>query len=435
MAPSFEAIIPRDLVALSPSCGSITVLEDDRLMWVWAHGTADPQPVMANYSSDGGRTWTPPVPLQRDDGEILQGVIAPSLIRLPSGALGMALKSEVNQTPPWDHRLTVETFHVSRDEGETWSQQSLIHPPGVHASREGPMVDSLVRLRDGRIVISYHKVLGPTPKAAKPDLITPFGEALGAGFVYDMYFSFVYYSDDEGHTWNRSRNEVHATVDGGYGGIFPLGEPQVAELPDGRLILMGWSTVGRMFRAYSEDRGESWQEAEPTELAVRRGPFALKRLPHTDDLLLIWPQLSRFEAMLGLYRHRLTCAISRDGGVTWQNHKNLISLDDVANIEPGPYEHWVSGPARQPLDRVRYHRAPGPLRNDHPYCCFYQDQALIVYGHGVLGERAIIEQTYGLHFAEVAQQYGFAPRSPSGEGSKVLGNNKIHGIPLEWFYT
>ena len=397
-------------------------------MWVWAHGTADPQPVMVNYSGDDGRTWTDPVPLKLKNGEVLRGVIAPLLIRLPSGALGMAVKGEAS----FD-RLAMETFHISRDEGETWSEGVLIHPGNVHTNREGPMVDAFVRLSDGRILISYQKILGPTPRVEKPHVTVPFGESLGAGFLAAMYFSFVYYSDDEGQTWTRSRNEVHATVKEGYGGIFPMGEPQVAELADGRLILIGWSTVGRMFRAYSEDRGESWLESEPTDLAVRRGPFALKRIPGTDDLLIIWPQLSRFESMLGLYRHRLTCAISRDGGLTWGHHRNLISLDDVTDIEPGPCEHWVFGPARQPLDRVRYHRAPGPLRNDHPYCCFHHDRAIIVYGHGVLGEREIIEKTYGMDFDLVAQQYGFTPRP--GGGSKVFGNNKIHVVPTEWFYT
>ena len=103
---------------------------------------------------------------------------------------------------------------------------------------------------------------------------------LGKGQMGNMSFSFVYYSDDEGQSWHRSRNEVHASVNGGMVGGFSMSEPQVAELDDGRLILMALTPLGRLFRCYSTDRGESWLEAEPTDLAVCGGGcFPLKASP------------------------------------------------------------------------------------------------------------------------------------------------------------
>ena len=56
-----------------------------------------------------------------------------------------------------------------------------------------------------------------------------------------MSFCYAYYSDDEGETWQRSRNEVHASIEGGMGGAFSMGEAQIVELVDGRLLLMAWS--------------------------------------------------------------------------------------------------------------------------------------------------------------------------------------------------
>ena len=431
----YEATIPRGKIGLSPSCGSMIALDDGRLMLAWGHGSAEPvHPVMVNYSSDGGRTWTDPVPHKLESGADLTGVIAPQFVRLPSGALAMALKSAVEKQSRYLDTFYQCSFHVSRDEGRTWSPGIPINGKNEHTRGESSNVDGVICLSSGRLVVPFSKTMGPSPAAEKLRSENLFGEPLMGGWTSSVAFSYVYYSDDEGLTWRRSHNEVHASVDGGMGGAFPMSEPQVAELDDGRLLLMALTPLGRMFRSYSTDRGESWLEAEPTDLAVRGGgSFALKNVAGTGDLLIIWCQLSRFEAMQGLYRHRLSCAVSKDGGLSWQNHRNLVSLDDVTRIEPGPIVQWLSGPVRQPLDRQRYHRAPGPLRNDHAYCTFHGGKAIVVHGQGVLGERAVIEQTYGMEWDALVESLGFEP-NPRKPPSSVWGNNKVHVLPVDWLY-
>ena len=210
-------------------------------------------------------------------------------------------------------------------------------------------------------------------------------------------------------------------------------EPHVAELHDGRLLMLANTNLGRLFRSYSQDGGETWLAAEPTDLALRVSPLCLKRIPGTGDVLVIWSQISPWETMVGLYRHRLSCAISKDGGLTWEHHKNLISLDDTCKIPPEPLQFYPFGSARQPIDRVRYHRAPGPLRNDHPFCTFHNGKAIIGYGQGVLGEPAVIEKTYGMDFQKVCEKFGFKPKP--GSAVKVLGNNKLHIVPIKWLYS
>ena len=391
---------------------------------------------MANYSEDGGRTWTDPVPLRLQDGENLLGGMSPQLVRLPSGNLGMA--SRAKQTAGKDsgylNKFMEYTFHISTNDGVNWSPGVSINPNNVYTHGEYSGVDGLVCLSDGRLVLPFARPFGPTPRQEKGSNEKLFGERMSTGWASKVMFSYAYYSDDEGRNWQRSRNEVHASLDNGMSGGFGMDEPAIAELVDDRLILIALTPLGRMFRSYSADRGETWLQAEPTDLAVRGGGcLNLKRIPGTDDLLIIWCQLSRFECMQGLYRHRVTCAISKDGGLSWQHHRNLVSLDDTTRIDPGPLVQWLSGTVRQPLDRKRYHRAPGPLRNDHTYCTFQNGTAIIVTSQGVLGEKAVIEKTYGMDWDALTKKFGFEPnpRKPNS----VLGNNRIHVVPVEWLYA
>ena len=63
--------------------------------------------------------------------------------------------------------------------------------------------------------------------------------------------------------------------------------------------------------------------------------------------------MSAWETLQGLYRHRLSWAISKDEGLTWQNHKNLESLDDVSYIEPTPIEQVMVGRASRSRLKTR----------------------------------------------------------------------------------
>ena len=230
-----------------------------------------------------------------------------------------------------------------------------------------------------------------------------------------------------------------------------MSEPCVAELADGKVMMLGRTNLGRSFRTVSSDRGETWMEAEATEMAPRRGPMGMKKLPGRDDILVIWNMISSWEAFNGLYRHRLVSSITSDGGKTFHHHKILESLDDRCDLEPEPVEPIIAGffdvklddtklwsrteggtGARQPVDSARYGRAPGPLRIDHPYCTFHDGNAVIAYSVGVLGDPNIIIKTYGKDYMEVCRKYGF--KINRNKLGSVEGNNKVRVIPIEWFY-
>ena len=87
---------------------------------------------------------------------------------------------------------------------------------------------------------------------------------------------------------------------------------------------------------------------------------------------------------------------------------------------------------RQPLDRERYHRAPGPLRWSYPTCAFLEDRAVITYGRSVLGDPGVISRTYGMDFAGLVERLGF--EIVEGK-AKTRGDNKVRVLPIEWFYA
>lgn len=148
-----------------------------------------------------------------------------------------------------------------------------------------------------------------------------------------FFISFVFYSDDEGATWHRSRSFVQVPTMGG------AGEPGVVELRDGRLMMVFRSYGGYVGRSYSIDGGVTWSEAEMIEqLPSPQAPQSIKRIPSTGDLLLVWNHNTK--APDGIWmdgpvplaetrrRSPLTAAISRDDGRTWEHFRNIV--DDAS---------------------------------------------------------------------------------------------------------
>ena len=401
---------------ISQRYGDVIVLKDGRLMWAGGSGQGDPLlPFKANYSDDDGETWGEASMLELADGSPLLGVMDTNLLRLKSGALGLVQRSSSGE---YDVGIS---FSKSEDEGETWTAPLRLSPEvrSVFASNDRSLV-----LNDGRIVVPVYGSLGPKP-LSNPKRATRFGQEFSNAAAGSVRFSYVYYSDDEGETWGQSSNQAFVALDQGVGGSYSFGEPTAVELNDGRLLMMGRTGLGRFFQTFSENRGETWTNPEPTDLACYPSPCGLKRIPGTGDLLVVWNQISRWESMTGLYRHRLTCAISKDEGQTWENHKNLESLDDISYIEPDHVGMVPIGKYAQPVDRQRYHRAPGPLRFDYPSVVFKDDKVIVIYGMSVFGDRSVLADTYGVDYDELMAQLGLAPHDVG---------NKIRVLSTDWFY-
>ena len=422
MTEHVNVTVKLDTVRHSPAYGSVIPLADGRLMWVWGTGRSDPvEPVQANYSEDEGATWSAPAPLTLATGGPMMAVMDANLLRLKSGELGLAMRSRAERGEyEADYHASL-TFSRSADEGATWSEPVQLNPPGTDAvfTNERSTV-----LGDGRIIVPFYTGIGARP-VGDVKTVCRYGEVFGSAERAGLSYSSAYYSDDEGRTWQRSGNEVFVSLEKGVGGSYSMGEPAVTELDDGRVLMLGRTNLGRFFQSCSDDRGATWMQAEPTQLACYPSPCNISRIPSTGDLLIIWNQISPWEIMNGLYRHRLTCAVSSDEGLTWGHHRNLESLDDTAQIEPGPIEIIPIGKMRQPLDRTRYHRAPGPLRFNQPTCTYLGDKAVVTYGMCVFGDKAVITDTYGMDYDELMERLGLAPHDRG---------NRVRVLSTDWFY-
>jgi predicted neuraminidase len=101
-------------------------------------------------------------------------------------------------------------------------------------------------------------------------------------------------------------------------------EPGVVELKDGRLMMFSRTTDGSQFVCYSSDRGETWTDAEPSNIISPCSPASIERIPATGDLLLVWNNHKDVEPQYqGSKRTPLTVAISKDEGKTWESLHRL----------------------------------------------------------------------------------------------------------------
>lgn len=286
-------------------------------------------------SSDRGKTWSTPVPFGSD-------VKGTGLVRLASGAIALVYEGPAGGT-----------LRISRDEGKTWTSQIKAFPP----MNNGPnfLGDGMIQLSTGRLIWTcsvdynpkFHGFLYENVQARGLWRGKPYASE-GHQHLPEFYTTFVNISDDEGQTWRLAEGYYHTPqalwgwfdengMPNGYRGHTSFGETTTAETKDGRVLVFGRSEVGRIVYTYSNDHGDSWDVPLPSELPNSGSPARLRRISKTGDLLCIWNQVSHNEIRRGYRRGRLSAALSKDGGCTWQKFKTLElseGLEDVARVPP-----------------------------------------------------------------------------------------------------
>jgi hypothetical protein len=348
--------------------------------------------LVRKLSTDEGRTWGEPQLLSGTGGTFfnLSGNNAhPSLLQLKSGALGIVYDGPSSR-PGRDGTLL---FRRSKNGGESWSAPVVIDP-----------VFSVCRVGSVRVLESG-RIVAPAFK-----WISPQGGPSAEATENSLTFSWVFYSDDEGQTWHRSLSEAFVSIDHGQVGCYDFEEPSLVERKDGSLLMFGRTELGRFYQTVSKDRGVSWSDPSPAPLAASYAPPYLVRIPSTDDILTVWNQASTEEIVAGLARHRLSTAISSDGGTTWQHFRNLESLDDRTYVEPPP-----ANPARVYRRAWPYQGLADQHRYPHPQQC-----QRICYPTVTFGPK---EVTF-------AYDYGFGGPGALKEGSTT----KIKVVSRDWLY-
>ena len=368
---------------------SIIALADEGVAAIYGSVLAgDNSKILMKVSADRGRTWSDAEPIRTKapyGNQVTGSRVSP--VRLKSGAIGIIY------TGPRVRRGRDGTlwFSKSTDEGKTWLEPTAIDPYFAVMNNDNARV-----LRSGRILAPvFH-------------WISPFSGGDSEHEDNNLCYCWVYYSDDEGQTWNRSLSELVVSKNKGRDGWYHFEEPVVEETKkDGHLIMYGRTEMGRQYISTSQDGGVVWTWPKPGPLASSYARTQLKRIPQTGDLLAIWSQASTEEILAGVQRCRLSCAISKDDGVTWEHFRNLESLDDTTRIEPPPAEpitvyRMETFAYRQPVDRRRYHRAPGAVRVSYASVAFIGDEVLITYD--------------------------FSNNNSSQHGTK------LRILPVQWFY-
>lgn len=348
---------------------TLAAVNDDRY---WLFYGDNQRHLFRQVSTDGGRTWSKPKPVLGVDGSFIElgrNTAHLSLLHLKSGALGIVYGGPYSR-PGRDGTLL---YRISKDGGESWSAPVVIDP-----------LFSVCRVGSARILESG-RIGAPTFKWISP--------AAGPGSEEEsdsMTFSWVFYSDDEGQTWHRSLSELYVSADHGLHGNYDFEEPSLEERKDGSLLMFGRTELGRFYQTVSnKDGGVSWSAPKPGPLAASYTPAYLIRIPSTGDILTVWNQASTEEILAGLARHRLSTAISNDGGATWKHFRNLESLDNRTYIEPPRatpvHVYRQTGNYREPTDRKCYPHAPGCLRICYPTVAFNKNEVAFAYDYGFGG--------------------------------------------------
>lgn len=287
-----------------------------------------------------GLAWGEERVVIRNDAGL--NVMSPALTRLADGGIGLVYSKRNSITE------ASRMFCRSDDEGATWS--APIQLPQVDAYQTG-CHDRLAVLDSGRLVAPLH-----------------------CSDNWDDHHLHVRvaWSDDHGATWHLSEAiELPKVSDSGESGCI---EPDVAQRADGSLLMAIRTAMGTIFRAESDDRGATWHSLRSMEVVAPVAPSLLRRIPGSDDLLLIWNSRYDWTERLGGTRRPLSVATSQDGGDSW------------------PIE------GRKVLEN-----SPGATYS-YPSCLFLEDEVLVTY---------------------------FVTAGDSPSNRRLL---KVARIPLKWFH-
>ncbi|MFH0962921.1 MAG: sialidase family protein [Planctomycetota bacterium] len=346
------------------------------------------------YSSDKGQTWSEPEKTSVGVGYV---------IRLNSGLLG---------------GISGGHFHVSADDGKTWEQRGSY---SVGGAAGGPYVNVLMQTKSGRIILPV-RWCGGAGHNGLYDASMSWGTLNGKLTPVEGHAHYpepdnghVFYSDNEGGTWNRSEGGILIWHKEGYGGMWPCDEPSLIEGRNGDVYLFMRTTLGRLYAArsgasdyvnhagerHTNAPGERFDHPQPTELACSYSPPTMARIPETGDWLVIFNQVSGDE-MRGSYRRgRLSSAISDDDGKTWKHFRTIdaVVLPPTGKVEPDPEPQMTRG-----LDYV------GVLPDDYGSVS-YATVSVVGDTAFVIWDRTVVRRRPG-----------------------DVAGRRLRVLPLSWFY-
>jgi len=254
--------------------------------------------IVAITSHDHGLSWEDPVLAANKASGI--NVMAPSLLRLPDGSIGLMYLAKQSM----QHGQMV--WRRSLDDGQTWSEPRVVYDVGRYTIC---LNDVLVRLANGRILFPVCERLPGQKEWTE-------GEHMRA---------YCLFSDDMGATWQRSTGSLDAM---GMGAM----EPSVYEREPGHVILSVRTTLGKLWHSESFDQGANWSTLKETPFEAPNAPSLIKRRPGHDDVVMARNPKYYPDLPAGGPRIPLTLEMSRDRGVTWLESPVVLESDYSATF-------------------------------------------------------------------------------------------------------
>ena len=272
---------------------TIIKLRSGGLLCCWFGGSHEGEADVAIFGARRGATGSWSAPCKLADG--VEANWNPVLFYREDGTLLLFYK-EGQQIAHW------RTFvRESQDDGHTWSAPAELVPGDASGGR-GPVRNKPIRLKSGRILA-------------------------GGSTEHGIWQAFADLSDDDGRTWRKStpvmiknlqyrqgertaESDIAVSSQSFYGrGVI---QPSLWQSADGSVHMLLRSSEGFVYRADSEDGGETWSEAYALPLPNNNSGLDLVRLEDGTLLLVCNPVAANW----GM-RSPLSLFISEDDGASW----------------------------------------------------------------------------------------------------------------------
>lgn len=283
--------------------GAFHTLEDGTILYVYSKFIGESSSddgyscIACRTSADEGESWSDDQVLFTTEEHQAKNIMSISFLTMQDGAIGLFYAIRYG----WhDTRLHLRRSH---DQGETWNEAAPCIPcPGYFVTNN----DRVIRLSSGRILApaNLHRMKGPDKSDWK--------SFDGRGFPC------MFYSDDDGATWQESRGNCFVTLPHSRSG---LQESGVLELRNGTVWQWMRTDAGCQYESFSVDGGDTWSPPAPSRFTGPCSPLSVKRIPGSGKLLAVWNPIPNYNgrtlAKAGWGRTPLVLATSADDGRTW----------------------------------------------------------------------------------------------------------------------